>query len=89
MGGDNFMCDHVWRRVNEEFLLGGYFPVGWRCEICNRFVSINKMEPGISGTISNKEELVGIHGDYINTASGKKCRKQIIDKTTHEIEYIE
>jgi hypothetical protein len=83
------MCEHVWRRVNEQSLFGGYFPVGWRCEKCDEYLSLSEMIPGTRGTMSHKEELVGAHGGYIDSASGKTSRRQVINRDTKEIEYYD
>jgi hypothetical protein len=84
------MCEHSWIQVNEEFLLGGYFPVGYRCEKCDEFVSQNKLTPaGLGGTITKKHELVGPHGGHGNRADGKLYKKQIYNSETGELTIVE
>ena len=84
------MCDHQWVQVNEQFLLGDYFPVGYECELCGKWVEQGSLTPsGLGGTMTTKHKLVGAHGGYISTASGKPCRQQIYDSASGKVEYVE
>ena len=72
-------CGHEWRKVHEEFLLGGHTHAGWRCRKCEKFVSASEVTPaGIGGTVLNEHELVGPHGGCGNCADGSVYRKQIL-----------
>lgn len=76
------MCDHKWRKVYEEFLLGGSFPVGWECTECMKFVSIGELTPeGLEGKVlKNSARLVAPHGGTSQTSNGKSYKEQIIDE---------
>ncbi len=75
------MCNHKWRRVYEEFLLGGSFPVGWECILCDKYVDNNQITPaGLGGIVlENSVKLVGPHGGYGTTSKGNCYKSQIID----------
>ena len=66
---------HLWRRLYEEFLLGGAFPVGWECE-CGEFISNDKLTPeGLPGKTSEiVMRLVGPHGGMGRTSNGASYR---------------
>jgi hypothetical protein len=73
------MCEHVWQHIYEEFLLGGSFPIGFRCKICKTFVSQNEIGPrGLGGTDSGERVLHGPHGCKSVTSTGKTYSEQII-----------
>lgn len=81
-------CDHVWREVREQAIIGGTFRVGWECELCHGYVAIGDLMPGgIGGVVGPRVRLVGVHGGYIETASGKECREQIYDRETQRLTY--
>ena len=76
------MCKHEWRKVYEEFLLGGAFPVGWECIHCKRFIPNSNLTPaGLSGRVLEKAmRLVGPHGGRGMTSTGKPYKEQIVDE---------
>lgn len=75
------MCNHRWRQVFEEFLLGGTFSVGWECVDCSMFKSNNQLTPeGLSGTILKGARLVAPHGGTSQTSTGKPYKEQIVDE---------
>lgn len=82
---------HEWMKVNEQGLIGGYFPVGWECVACGewRGNGTDAWELTKSGAQSSKQKLVGPHGGWIQTDTGKKCKAQIYDATTKELTYVE
>ena len=74
-------CSHQWRQIHEESLLGGSFPIGFRCMLCNKFVGQHELTPaGLAGHETGERELIGPHGNQSRTASGQSYRKQIIRK---------
>jgi hypothetical protein len=81
-------CDHLWRRMYEQSIIGGYFSIGWKREACGMYVSNSEVTPaGLGGTVGPRHEIMGIHGCAIDTESGKKCRRQIYDESTKELTY--
>ena len=76
------LCFHRWRRVYEEFLLGGSFQCGWECTDCKKFISNQELTPnGIEGIVLEKSaRLVGPHGGYGNTLDGSSYKEQIINE---------
>lgn len=82
-------CNHQWMQVNEEFLLGGYNPIGYECEVCGKFICQDKLTPsGIGGTMTSKHKLVGPHGGRGHMASGEIYKEQIYDAKTGELKII-
>lgn len=74
-------CSHVWRRVHEQFLMGGSFPIGWECKNCGKFLALSEVTPaGIPGKVTKEHVLVGPHGGYGNTSDGSLYKRQIIDE---------
>jgi hypothetical protein len=75
------ICEHIWRRVYEEFLLGGTFPVGWECKRCGEFIEQGKVTPaGLSGQVLHQEgRLIGPHGARGQCADGSSYKEQIVD----------
>jgi hypothetical protein len=74
------MCEHRWRKVNEQFLLGGSFPIGYRCVDCRLFIPNSELSPlGTGGTLLNEEELIGPHGGNSNCSDGSVYKRQIIN----------
>ena len=72
-------CEHQWRQVYEEFLMGGMFPDGWECLRCGKFVSQNAVPPtGLGGVIVEGAKLVGPHGGQGNTSDGRRYKEQIV-----------
>ena len=72
---------HRYRKVYEEALFGGTFPVGWECIDCGHFVSQHKITPaGLDGTIVGGAILRGPHGCKSFTSSGETYSKQVIDE---------
>ena len=73
---------HKWRRLYEEFLLGGATPIGWECSIlgCDEFVSNSQLTPaGLEGEVSEVAmRLVGPHGGRGRTADGESYEEQIV-----------
>lgn len=71
--------EHRWRRVHEESLLGGSFPIGWECADCRRFVSNDKLSPeGLGGSVIQGEHiLVGAHGGTGRCSDGTPYERQI------------
>lgn len=84
-------CNHIWAKVFEQYLSSeGCFPIGYECEKCHKFLIHSELiSLGTGGTISSREILVGPHGGCINSMFGKKYKRQIYDKETGKIEYIE
>jgi hypothetical protein len=84
------MCNHVWRQVNEQSLLGGYFPIGYQCELCGQWISQYELNPaGLGGALSPRVELVGACGGYIDTKSGHSTKRQVYDRSTGKLSYEE
>lgn len=75
-------CLHRWRRLHEELLMGGHYPIGWECTECKKFVSNSEITPeGLGGIVlKNSHRLVGPHGGCGNTSDGKVYKEQIIDE---------
>lgn len=75
------MCEHRYRQVREESLLGGTFSVGWECIDCGHFVPQHKITPtGLDGIVVKGAILRGPHGCKSFTSSGKTYSRQIIDE---------
>jgi hypothetical protein len=76
------MCKHRWRKVFEEFLLGGMSPIGYECVDCKEFISNNQLTPaGLGGIVlENSARLVAPCGGRSKTSSGEFYREQIIDE---------
>ena len=52
---------HTWRRVSEPFILGGTFPIGWKCNGCNVFVSNYELTPdGLAGTTLEEDRIINV-----------------------------
>ena len=84
----NDTCEHVWVKIHEQAIIGGLFPIGWQCERCNRFVGVHDLTPdGLSGTVSRKHKLCGVHGGAVVSGSGRKSKYQIYDEATGQLEY--
>jgi hypothetical protein len=76
------MCSHRWRRVYEEFLLGGSFPTGWECVDCGKSVDNDSITPaGLGGVVLDRAaRLVGPHGGYGQRSDGRRYKEQIVDE---------
>jgi hypothetical protein len=76
------MCNHKWRKVFEEFILCGSFPVGWECTECKEFVSLDSLTPaGLEGTVlKNSARLIAPHGGTSQTSEGNPYKEQIVDE---------
>lgn len=73
------MCNHRWRKQHEESILGGSFPIGYRCTLCNKFVRMDQLTPaGLGGIVTTEDELMGPHGVRSRTTSGQPYSKQIV-----------
>jgi hypothetical protein len=74
-------CHHLWRRVYEEFLLGGSFPIGWECKKCGEFLPQHKVTPeGVPGGVEEGEaKLIAPHGGVGQCADGSPYKEQIVD----------
>ena len=74
-------CNHAWRKVFEEALFGGTFPVGWECVKCGKFAEQNKLGPmGLPGNVLGGARLIGPHGARSQCADGSPYKEQIIDE---------
>lgn len=83
-------CQHEWRQLHEQSILGGSFPVGFECIRCNAHVGQHELTPaGLPGTVTSQVRLVGPHGHKIATESGRECSSQIYDKDTGKLTYVE
>ena len=73
---------HRWRRLYEEFLLGGAFQVGYECIDCPEYVPNESLTPdGLPGTFLKKAmRLVGPHGGWGQTSEGMPYKEQIVDE---------
>jgi hypothetical protein len=73
------MCEHTWRKTFEEAIFGGFwFPTGYICTKCNKFVSQHELTPeGISGFATGEAEITGPHGGKGYTSTGEIYSKQI------------
>lgn len=72
-------CEHQWRQVMEEFLLGGYHPAFWECVKCDETASTIGPE-GLPGErLKGAYRLVGPHGGCGNCADGSVYKEQILD----------
>lgn len=76
------MCNHRWRRVFEESLIGGAFSVGWECTTCGDYVANSDITPaGLGGIVLEKAaRLHGPLGARSITSAGKPYKEQIIDE---------
>ena len=80
------MCDHVWQEYHEEFLLGGHYPVGYKCKKCGEWIGQNSLQPGsVSGAMSDEMVLVGPHGGRSQCSDGSTYTRQIYNKKTGEL----
>jgi len=78
------ICNHVWIKVHEQFLLGGSFPIGWECSLCRLFIFNDELTPiGLSGSISGKSKLIGVHGCKVISASGRISSYQLLDENNN------
>ncbi len=74
-------CTHEWEQLHEQSLLGGSFPIGFRCVRCNEHVNQNELTPaGLPGTMLGQHRLIGVHGGRIERADGSTCREQVITR---------
>ena len=81
-------CNHEWRRVHEQSIIGGSFPIGWKCRKCGEYMDASALTPaGLPGTVVNEHELVGINGARVRNGSGGTCSRQIVHENG-ELEYI-
>jgi hypothetical protein len=56
-------CNHSWDRIFEESLIGGSYPIGWKCSKCSKFVDVSAVGiAGLEGANSGRKVLVGSHG---------------------------
>ena len=76
------MCDHRWRKVYEQGIIGITIPSGWECVDCKEYVSMDKLTPaGLPGIILEKSaRLVGINGGCGNCSDGSVYKEQIVDE---------
>ena len=76
------MCDHTWRKVFEELLIGGMSLIGWECTLCGKYVGSHELTPsGLGGIVlARSARLYAPCGGVGVTSSGKKYREQIIDE---------
>lgn len=71
-------CNHKWRQVYEESIVGGMTPYGWECKECRIMIMQNHMPPeGLVGEITKEERLVGINGGCGNCRDGSVYKEQI------------
>lgn len=83
------MCDHAWRRVYEESILGGVFPAGWECLECGMWISTEQAGPGMGGTAVGEVRLTGPHGGHGTCSDGRRYKSQILYPDGRlEIEYV-
>ena len=62
---------HRWHKVYEEALLGGYFPIGWECTECGKYVEQHKIGPaGLPGETTKGAKLIGPCGSTSLCADG-------------------
>lgn len=74
-------CNHKWEQLHEQFILGGHFPVGFRCVLCAKHVNQNQLTPaGLSGEMLGQHRLIGVHGSRIQRADGSVCQEQVITR---------
>ena len=72
---------HRYRKVYEEALFGGAFPVGWECIDCGHFVPQQGITPaGLDGITVGGAILIGPHRCKGLTSSGETYSKQVIDE---------
>lgn len=70
---------HEWRKIHEQVLLGGAFPVGYKCRTCGEFVSINSIPvTGLGGIDTNEHELYGPHGGLGQCSDGSTFKSQFV-----------
>jgi hypothetical protein len=70
---------HRWRKLHEQFLLGGSFPIGYECLDCGKFVGINDIPiHGIGGVDTKEQRVVGPHGAHVTKSDGSTCKEQIL-----------
>ena len=70
---------HRWAQFYEAGLIGGSFPVGWKCLDCNEWVNQGNMTPaGLTGTILKEKHLSGPHGGRGNCENGDIYKEQIL-----------
>uniref|UniRef100_A0A6M3K1W8 Uncharacterized protein n=1 Tax=viral metagenome TaxID=1070528 RepID=A0A6M3K1W8_9ZZZZ len=75
-------CNHRWRKIYEEGLVGPPFPSGFECIDCDEYVAMSDLTPaGIGGTVLEKAcRLVGPHGGCGNCSDGTTYKEQIVDE---------
>ena len=72
-------CSHKWQRQYEEFLLGGMFPIGWKCVVCGEWKDQSEITPsGLQGEVLKSAKLIGPHGCVSSTSDGRLYKEQII-----------
>lgn len=72
-------CEHQWQKIHEEFLLGGTFPIGYKCKLCNKFINITDIPiTGISGIDTGEQVLFGPHGCKSKCSDGSTYTKQTL-----------
>jgi hypothetical protein len=74
-------CEHEWDRVHEECIIGGTFPIGWKCRKCNKYVDTNEITPsGLPGLgTTGRHVLIAPHGTVGVTSSGQRYRRQVLE----------
>ena len=75
-------CNHVWRKLYEELVIGGTALIGYECKVCGEFVPLNKLTPaGLSGRFAEFEaRLVPANGGVGKTSHGTFYKEQIVDE---------
>ena len=72
-------CSHSWDHMFEAGIIGGQFPVGWKCSKCGKFVDVSDVGvAGLEGVDSGRKILVGPHGVWGNCSDGSIYKQQII-----------
>lgn len=75
-------CKHRWRRLYEESLIGGCYPIGWECVLCGKYFDNAAVTPtGLPGlTLKKAARLVGPHGGCGSTSGGVPYQEQVVDE---------
>ena len=72
-------CNHEWRQIHEEALIGGHFPTGWECRLCKEYVSHDKLTPaGLAGTVTKEHILIGPNGGCGTCSDNTVYSRQIL-----------
>jgi hypothetical protein len=74
-------CNHRWRRVYEESIIGMLCTLGWDCLECKKYVDNKELTPaGLGGVVTKAKRLVGINGGEGNCSDGSVYKEQLIDE---------